>query len=624
MIKDLRPSGRIPPYDEDVEKAVIGTLLQFPDLFPISERYIKSKMFYLERHTILYDAMKELFSQEGSFDIITIKHYLKQNIKMDAVGGDYAMVKIMNESYLSTNFERYCMIVLELYMKRECIHIMYSYTEKIFNNEDIADIYDGIKNDLDSLFNINEDDVNRVIQYEKSILSACIHEEAALISIMNKITTDIFYKSIHKDIYSAILYVIGQSQNVSVDSVSDVLKKHNNIIAVSELKNIIAVEYNEYVYYTNFLIDNNNVKVLNDIALMIIGNRYKSVSMLVERLSDIVDNIRVKDVESTNIKAAGRKNINTIRNNADGKTISYLLTDEKVLNEVAFISPNNIVMIGGAQGSGKTRFIIKIMKGILALNKNISLLWFSMEDPEDKILRAFVSTDVGLTDAQMLSKNYKLTEEHINQIEHYQHNYEAYDIEFVTESSSIKMITSKYKSFCKRHKDRYCILIVDNLMLIPEISNITGNATQVEDMVAAQFKTLRTDTNKDGQNSTIFLLHHLTKEVMMKFNKDEAYRPKVSTLKGSTRFADISNIIILLNYIGQHKDIIKEHNKLPDVRCLASDGSYKLYKRSALLRNMLIAEVGKNRDGEIDDMRGIMRYQVDFGLMKFNRLTCKI
>jgi hypothetical protein len=110
---------------------------------------------------------------------------------------------------------------------------------------------------------------------------------------------------------------------------------------------------------------------------------------------------------------------------------------------------------------------------------------------------------------------------------------------------------------------------------------------------------------------------------MMKFNKDEAYRPKVSTLKGSTRFADISNIIILLNYIGQHKDIIKEHSKLPDVNCLTADGTYRFYKRSSLLRNMLIAEVGKNRDGEIDDMRGIMRYQVDFGLMKFNHLICK-
>ena len=113
----------------------------------------------------------------------------------------------------------------------------------------------------------------------------------------------------------------------------------------------------------------------------------------------------------------------------------------------------------------------------------------------------------------------------------------------------------------------------------------------------------------------------MTKEMEGRANFEEAYRPKLTHMKGSTRFADICTSSILINYIGSHKDLIKKNSQLPDILCKNSDGTTKYYKRELLMKNLLIIEVAKNRDGEMaNDDISIIRYLVDFKTMKFTEL----
>lgn len=612
--------GKRPPSNVEAEDAVMGVLIQNPGLLDIAQRYLVKESFYENTYGMIYDDMCTLASTTGTFDMVTLRELYNQ--KGDNEGLMYRLQLLSSKLVPTVNLERHCMIVQELFLKRSCIRIMYEYSDKVFNNDgDIADVYDNIKSDLDKLFNITDTDVNRLVQYEKCILSACLTNEALLLQITNRLTTDLLYRTVNKDIYQAILRVMNDGKAVSVESVSDVLRKSNNNNALLEIQEIIKFPVDEWKYYLDFIIEQNNVKELNAIAMSIISHNYNKVDDLVERISDKIDTMRVQEVEVTSQKTAIKRTIANIRNVAAGLVRSFLQTTEKILNEVAFISPNNTVVVSGMSSSGKTRWMIHIIKGMLHLNK-ISILWFSMEDPDDKIIRSFISNEVGLTDAQMLSKNYVLSSTQLQAIEEASEKFDDYDIEFVTESSSIKTISSKFKTFCKKRKDQWCILIVDNFMLIQEVANATGNSTQVEDFVMSKIKSLRSDTNTNGMVSTIFLLHHLTKDVAMKANKEEGYRPKMGMLKGSTRIADTANIVIMINNIGQHKDLIREHSKLPDVVCIQSDGSRKLFRRSVLMPNMLIVEVVKNRDGEISDNKGIMRYIVDFSLMSFKHLNC--
>jgi hypothetical protein len=56
------------------------------------------------------------------------------------------------------------------------------------------------------------------------------------------------------------------------------------------------------------------------------------------------------------------------------------------------------------------------------------------------------------------------------------------------------------------------------------------------------------------------------------------------------------------------------------VECLTANGTYKLFKRSKIMQNMMIIDIAKNREGEIADDKGLIRIMYDFGKMKFNNL----
>lgn len=607
----------VPPSDMDVEEAIISILLEYPIAFDVTKRYLRPSMFYKELYGKIYLAMEILNDKEGSFDYITLSAYLKNKANDDAIN----VLHLIKRDIPCTYIERHCMIVLELYLKRQCISIFYKYTTKIYANEDIADIYDNVKKELDTLFDVNEEDVNRIVQYEKSVLFACITNETSLNSVLYKLTPEMLYKNVHKNIYMAIIALHDMGQDISINSVSDMLRKNHNKEAIIEMQGFEEYYSPDWNYFLTYLVDNNNIKLLRKIALSIIAKNYKSIDEILDKIVTIADAIKEKDIRVSTIRSVAKKNIRKIRNISDGKQLSYVKTTIPKINEIAPIGPDNTIVVSGMASSGKTRVLIDMMKGILDLNNDISILWFSMEDSDDKILRCFVSGDVNLNENQMLSKEFKLSETLIDEIEKSQSKYENYDIEFVCEPSSIKTITAKFRAFVKKRPGKFCILIVDNFMLIKEVFEATSNTTQVEDGVMSQFTVLRKQTNVDGFMSSIFVLHHLSKELTSKFNKEEGYRPRLSMMKGTTRVADAATIVLLINNIGQHKDLIREHSKLPDIECLTSNGTYKFFKRQKIMKNMIIIDIAKNRDGEIDDDRGLIRIMYDFGKMKFNNLT---
>lgn len=607
--------GKTLPSNVEAEDAIMTILFNVPNLISVTQNFITDKMFYKSENAKVYEIMCILYKNNGTFDNVMIQSYSK-TIYDDS----YIYIsRLIGEPFSTVNLERYCLLVLESYLKRETYNILANYSNKVFDNSDIADIYDGIKYDLEVLFNITNKDIEKLVAYEESLINCCIKDESSLNYIISKIDVSMFYKDINKEIYSAINVLNSNNVHICLDSVIDYLSSKNNNVAISELKSIMTKKTsNDYVYYCNYIVNNNNVKALNKIAMSIIANKYNNMDSLVNNISEIIDSINSKDVVSTSVSSALSKNIRNIRKSKVEP--AYLKTNNSVLNEVAFLCPNDLVVIAGTAGCGKTRLLIHLMKSILELNNNISVQWFSMEDPDDKIMRAFISGDISLTDSQMLSKDYNLSDSEIKLIENASNKYKNYDIEFINEPSSINTITAKYKSFVKKRPNKHCILIVDNFMLITEVASAITNNTQVEDMVSGKFTQLRIATNKDGYKSTLFVLHHLTKEVAMKANKAEGYRPRLSMVKGSTRIIDASTVSILINNIGQHKDLIKEAEKKPGIKCVDSSGNVNSYKRATIMKSLVIFEVAKNRNGEINDDKGLSRYICDFGKMKFTNL----
>lgn len=625
MKNDLRrptDKAKIPPSDVELEKTLLAVVVQYPDMLTTVLKWVRPEMFYLAEHVALFKAIRDIYVKDGEYDASILMTRLRDQ-EVEGCNLMLLVVSMMTKEVDKYNVERYAIIISEYYTKRECILLFMKYSDEVYAGKDICDVYDQIRADLDELFAVNVEDMEKINRYEKGVLTAAFRDEHALLYICDRLSPDEFSRNGHKRIFMAYRNLLSKDVPINKSSVEDELQSMDKN-TVAEFGVLASADLDSsWPYMCKYLIDNCSRKKLRLIAKTILDNNYDDLNKVLESLTSEIDFIRTKDSASTSMKVVVDSTLSDINKFDDGKKTAYLKTGEGVLNNVAYITPESLVVIAGAESSGKTRWMIHNMKDIFALNERVSCMWCTFEDPQKKIVRAFISSDTGLSDAQLTSKNYKLSDEDKRSIRMSTEVFCKYDIEFIDVSMSVRQISSMYRIFCKKRRGRRCILIIDNFMLIDDVVNGSGNQTAIEDSVMSELRKLVKSTNKDDDESIIFLLHHITKEASAKFNKDECYRPRMSNMKGTTRVGDAANIVILLNYMGKHKDILKEQAGKPDLQYQYPDGSWHYVKRPTILKRLLIAEVAKNRDGDIDDDRGLMHKLVDFATLKFTDLKCR-
>jgi len=472
------------------------------------------------------------------------------------------------------------------------------------------------------------------IEFEEAIIASCIKDNRYCDIALKILNHQCFYKNDNKIIFEAIEKMSEQEIPIELTTLTYFLRETGKIeemggpyyltILMTKLTSSVNLEFQCYVVFelfvkremiTLFTEETNNLYSAN----CDIFDVYTRVEQRLEELFETLSDSQVKHMKNSIDKA-----IKEIESFEDGSSISYVKTGIKIFDEFVFLSPKFIMGIAASRGAGKTRFLIYLMKQIFKHNDNVAALWYSMEDSDTKIIRAFAATNTGLSDAQMQSKGYKLSKQELSGLTEEIKKFSKYDIDFVNDQESISSISRHFNRFMKKRPDKLCFLLIDNIMLIDDLySNTSGNTIAVEDKIAASLRKITNKAEKNGYKAIVIFLHHMTKEMESKYNLEEAYRPRLVHLKGTSRFADIANAIILINKPGMHKDLIKKHSALPDINCLNSDGTTKFVKREVLLQNMLIAEVAKNRDGEMaDDNVAIQRYIADLGLMKFVELNC--
>ena len=120
-------------------------------------------------------------------------------------------------------------------------------------------------------------------------------------------------------------------------------------------------------------------------------------------------------------------------------------------------TPQSIMLLAGNEGSFKTKFMIFMMRKLLKGYSDVAVKWFSMEDPRDKLIRGFVSQDLLMSDKELREIDY---------IDHLSKDILKYDIEFVNKASTITEIGNSFKTFKDQRPDKFCILLVDNIMKI--------------------------------------------------------------------------------------------------------------------------------------------------------------
>jgi len=399
----------------------------------------------------------------------------------------------------------------------------------------------------------------QALEIEEAILGAILLESHAFLRVSHYFNHQIFYTDHHQTIIDAIKKINEERGVIDMLTVCDKLRVLGKLEEVggatyiaqltSKVGSAAHLEFHCMVITDKFLL-RELIRIGHEMAVKAYDEGDPSeIAEWAE--NQILDNFDIEGDGRSSFKDALRLTLQDISNKQQGIISSFLKTGDSEVDAKISFRERQICLIAGAEGCGKTKYVTYLSKGMLDNNEDLRIVWFSMEDSKEQIIRAFISMEATLTTKQLQSINYTLSTEEMEKVTEVVDNFTAYNIEFIDRVSSIRTITRKIRLFREKYKDSKIIVIIDNLGLITTEAYYKG--IEKDDYLAGRLKEM-----SDTTNASVFLLHHITKESSKRFNLEEGYRPRKEYIKGSTRILDYVQQALMLNLPRKYKDLVAE------------------------------------------------------------------
>ena len=113
--------SRIPPHNDDAERAVIGAMLIDDNAVIVAQQYLTAEDFYSLRHRKVYAAVLDLFNNGTRPDLLTLSNELEQKGKLEEAGGNDYIASLTHAVPSSANTEYYAQIVHNHALRRALI-----------------------------------------------------------------------------------------------------------------------------------------------------------------------------------------------------------------------------------------------------------------------------------------------------------------------------------------------------------------------------------------------------------------------------------------------------------------------------------------------------------------------
>ncbi len=151
----IRPSStaalmaKMPPQALEVEQAVLGALLLDRDAFHDVMDILSPDSFYDERHSMVYKAMVNLFTQSRPIDVLTVADQLAKQGELEAAGGRAYLSELSLRVASSANIEHHARIIAQKHMMRQLIHIATQVLQEAYSEAtDVFDLLDKVEQHL--------------------------------------------------------------------------------------------------------------------------------------------------------------------------------------------------------------------------------------------------------------------------------------------------------------------------------------------------------------------------------------------------------------------------------------------------------------------------------------------
>ena len=132
---------RIPPYSEEAERGVLGSVLldamRVLDL--CVESQLESESFYVPAHRLIFKAMLGMRDDNQVIDVLTLTDRLKSLGRLDDVGGAVALDRLIDSTPTAAHAGYYIDIVRQKFLLRSIIHCARAAESRCYGAEESAD-----------------------------------------------------------------------------------------------------------------------------------------------------------------------------------------------------------------------------------------------------------------------------------------------------------------------------------------------------------------------------------------------------------------------------------------------------------------------------------------------------
>jgi len=263
-------------------------------------------------------------------------------------------------------------------------------------------------------------------------------------------------------------------------------------------------------------------------------------------------------------------------------------------DEMVSLAKDKIILIAGAAASGKSRFIRTIMFKLLERYTDISVCWITLEDSRQDILRSYLASKVFITAKHLKSMEFDCTK--IDLLRQHTGKFKGFDIEFIDQAIRSDEIVPHFVKFCGQRKERFNILVVDNILTLDDQTDFKYDPNGFSNHVMHNLLKCRQKTK-----GLIIPLHHFNGAQQNKENLKNGYRPVLKDMKGSETFRRTPNQVLLINSFNIYKDLMTEYSGV----------------EHDILQHLFILDVGKNREDKVNDSAALIHFYIEMAYDQF-------
>jgi replicative DNA helicase len=140
---------KVPPQDIEIEQAILGACMIWPDARMKVKAHLTPQDFYREAHAAIFDAM---CSMKGECDANLIKVELEKKGLLENIGGVEYLVNLVEQTITKAGLDHYCQVILDCSTRRRIIQAGTIMAEKGFERfTETAEIISAAKESIRGL-----------------------------------------------------------------------------------------------------------------------------------------------------------------------------------------------------------------------------------------------------------------------------------------------------------------------------------------------------------------------------------------------------------------------------------------------------------------------------------------